>query len=300
MRFRALAIALLIAFPSAAVAVPAIAAGPTVGPPTTALTVKGKGYGAGIAVDIYFDTSAQCLVLPNAKGTWTCRFPVPRDAQPGSHFVTAVQRSTGAGLQKPYRVQTNWTHMNGLNAARTGHNLYENTINRQNVSELVLKWRVNLGAPLVQAVPVVADGIAFVATKDGKLHARNARTGAVVAGWPKQLGATITSGRAQSPAYADGRVYVGADNGRMYAFTKAGSSVGGFPLAATGASIESSPAISANRLYFTNSDGRLYAHNATTGVPPGGCLSYRAYFSGTKCLVAVGRLLEGLLDRRER
>lgn len=266
MRLRTRYMALLIACPSAALAAPAMTLGPPVGPPTTALTVKGTGYGAGVTVDIYFDTSAQCLVLANATGTWSCRFSVPRDAQPGGHFVTAVNRSTGAGVQKPYLVRTNWTHMNGLNAARTGHNLYENTLTRQNVSELVPKWRVNLGAPLVHAVPVVADGIVFVATQNGKLHARNARTGAVIPGWPKQLGATVSSGRAQSPAYADGRVYVGADDGRLYAFTKAGRRVPGFPLAATGAAIQSSPAIAANRLYFTNSEGRLYAHNATTGV----------------------------------
>ena len=231
MRLRAFSIPLLMALPPLVGAAPAITVGPTIGPPTTALTVKGTGYGTRVAVDIHFDTSRLCLVLANAAGSWSCRFPVPRDAQPGRHFVTAVQRGTGTGAQKPYLVRTNWTHMNGLNAARTGHNTYENTLNRQNVSELVLKWRVRLGAPLVQAVPAVADGIAFVATEDGKLHARNARTGAVVAGWPKRLGATITERRATSPAYAAGRVYVGADDGRLYAFTKTGRAVAGFPLA---------------------------------------------------------------------
>jgi outer membrane protein assembly factor BamB len=61
-----------------------------------------------------------------------------------------------------------------------------------------------------------AEGLLVFGTADGRLHAVNTVTGAEPDGWPVTLapGSAIRS----SPSIAaDGTVYVGADDGKLYA-----------------------------------------------------------------------------------
>jgi outer membrane protein assembly factor BamB len=74
--------------------------------------------------------------------------------------------------------------------------------------------------------------------------------------WPAATGAAITS----SPAVANGVVYVGSDDGRLYAFASGGCGAPTCPplwSGATGAAIKSSPAEANGVVFVGSDDGRL-------------------------------------------
>jgi outer membrane protein assembly factor BamB len=76
--------------------------------------------------------------------------------------------------------------------------------------------------------------------------------------WTGATGAGVAS----SPAVANGVVYVGSNNGNLYAFAVGCATGGGActPIwtAATGGAIDSSPAVAGNRVYVGSTDGKLY------------------------------------------
>ena len=66
-----------------------------------------------------------------------------------------------------------------------------------------------------------------------------------------------------SPAVADGSVYVGSDDGRLWAFSARSGAVRWS--ARTGGPIRSSPAVVGNTVYIGSDDGRIYALATRTG-----------------------------------
>ncbi len=68
-----------------------IALSPTAGVPTGKVTVKGTGFSAYEAVDVYFDTEDLCLGVTNASGFFSCALTVPKEA-----LSSATDPSTGA------------------------------------------------------------------------------------------------------------------------------------------------------------------------------------------------------------
>jgi eukaryotic-like serine/threonine-protein kinase len=77
--------------------------------------------------------------------------------------------------------------------------------------------------------------------------------------WSAKTGGPVKS----SPAIADGRVFVGSDDGHLHAFSLAeGKAAWTFK---TEGPIESSPLVAAGRVYIGSSDGALYAVDAATG-----------------------------------
>ncbi|HJV08680.1 MAG TPA: PQQ-binding-like beta-propeller repeat protein, partial [Acidimicrobiales bacterium] len=68
-----------------------------------------------------------------------------------------------------------------------------------------------------------------------------------------------------SPAVANGVVYVGSRDGKLYAFDAAG----GAPVwaATTGGAVDSSPAVASGMVYVGSNDDKLYAFDAATGAP---------------------------------
>src|SRR5438094_8541580 len=109
-----------------AFAAPAVTSSPASGPPTTKITVTGTGFGANAAVDVYFDLTDLCLALASDTGGFTCTIKAPQDAQPQTQWISAVQRNTGTGVQKPFAIHTDWAQFHGQNAKHTGYNPYEN------------------------------------------------------------------------------------------------------------------------------------------------------------------------------
>ncbi|HEY9840098.1 MAG TPA: PQQ-binding-like beta-propeller repeat protein, partial [Candidatus Obscuribacterales bacterium] len=66
---------------------------------------------------------------------------------------------------------------------------------------------------------------------------------------------------------ADGSIYLGAGDGKVYALSSSGTAKGGFSFSAVGA-ISSTTALSADgsRLYIGSDDGKLYAVNTSSGA----------------------------------
>ena len=160
-----------------------------------------------------------------------------------------------------------WTQF-GLNATHSGNN-FETTISTSNVSNLRLLFAAT-GAST--SPPAIANGVVYTSGGNhlwafdavGKTNC----TGVPV--WCSPLWtATISTGSdvQSSPAVYNGVVYVGSDNGKLYAFDAAGNTnCSGVPktcaplwTGSTGGSLFSSPAVVNGVLYIGSEDGKLYA-----------------------------------------
>ena len=103
--------------------------------------------------------------------------------------------------------------MFGYDPQHTRYNPSENVLNPTNVSGLVVDWTATTGNPYFnQSSPAVANGVVYICSSDGELHAFNASTGATI--WTVNIGLGATT----SPAVANGVVYVGLPDSHVYAF----------------------------------------------------------------------------------
>jgi outer membrane protein assembly factor BamB len=120
----------------------------------------------------------------------------------------------------------------------------------------------------------VANGVVYVGSVDAKLYAFDAAGVTGCAGTPKTCAPlwTATTGSAigfSSPAVANGVVYIGSTDTKLYAFDAAGmTSCAGTPktcaplwTATTGSSILSSPAVANGVVYIGSNDNKLYAYH---------------------------------------
>jgi outer membrane protein assembly factor BamB len=81
---------------------------------------------------------------------------------------------------------------------------------------------------------------------------------------PVSLRWSYTTGNfVDSPAVAGGTVYIGSDDGKVYALDAATGDLRW--TYTTGAAVESSPAVAAGTVYIGSNDDRVYALNAATG-----------------------------------
>jgi outer membrane protein assembly factor BamB len=276
---------------------PALSLAPSVGPPKSRVGVSGSRFGANEAVDVYFDTKDLALVSTDGAGGFSAvKIMVPRTAEPGTHWVTAVGRVTGRSAQAEFLVRTDWAQFRWSNQ-HTGFNSLENVLDVGNVSGLDVAWRGATGGAIGSS-PAVAGGVAYVGSQDSKLHAFDTATGAQlwaaptddwVSSSPAVSGGVVyvgsragtlyaldASNGAQlwsapigglnfsSPAVANGIVYIGANDKKLHAF----AAQNGAPLwaAPTGGTVASSPAVANGLVYVGSYDGKLYAFDAQSGV----------------------------------
>ena len=162
--------------------------------------------------------------------------------------------------------------------ANTGFNPAEAAISAGNVGSLATAWAAPTGNGIYSS-PAVAGGTVYVGSDDGKLHAFDAAGVTNCSAAPPRtcspLWTAATGGAVRSsPAVAGGTVYVGSDDGKLYAFDAAGlfNCSAGPPrtclarwVTTTGGIIRSSPAVSNGVVYVGSDDAGLYALNATTG-----------------------------------
>ncbi len=295
-------VALLIAIPCAYgfasvahAANPTITLSPAIGPPTSLVVVKGAGFGANEAVDVYFDLTDMVLAATSGTGAFSVSFRIPRASQPGTHYVTGVGRTSALSAQRRFTVSTSWAQY-GFNPAHLGLNPFENTLTSSNVSQLgalwaansgfdslsvangfvyagsqddhvyalntatgKVKWSVTTGGHVV-GTPAVSGGTVYFGSEDGKVYAVKATTGAAV--WTDDLSVLEPSGFDSSPTVTGGVVYIGGQSGTVYALSaSSGFSNWAFP---TGGAA-SSPAVSAGRVFVSSHDGNVYAVNAANG-----------------------------------
>ncbi len=81
-----LGLALLVAVGAVdALAATTVALWVAVGPPTTMTRVKGSGFGAGEAIDVYFDATDEVLAVGDGTGAFSLQIVVPASATAGNH-----------------------------------------------------------------------------------------------------------------------------------------------------------------------------------------------------------------------
>ena len=287
------AIFVFVSLVSSALAAPVVTLAPNIGPPTKSVTVSGTGFGAFAAVDVFFDTMDLCLVFANGAGAVSCVIKVPKDAQPQNHWVSMLQRNTGTGSQKPFLVRTDMGQFHGRNAAHSGVNPFENTLNVNNVGDLDTLWTARIGPYGTKGTAVVAGGKVYVKGQDGNLYAFDAKAGTTIPGFPVGTGGAYNM---STPAVGYGRVFVGGIDSKLHAYNAAtGAAVSGFPVS-LGGDVESTPSLALGNVYVACSDWQLYAFNATSGVPVTGFPVSIGGWSFSSPTVADGKIYVGSTD----
>ncbi len=144
-----------------------------------------------------------------------------------------------------------------------------------------VKWAFKTGGPIVTS-PAIADGIVYIASMDGHLHAIDQETGTEK--WKFKSRMPIAS----SPAVAGGLVYFVSSSGALAAIDVAtgqpkwvfpteyerkfeAKNLHGYPPAAQTIPdawdiFTSSPAVANGKVHFGSGDGNVYAVDAVTGV----------------------------------
>ena len=172
-----------------------------------------------------------------------------------------------------------------FDAAHTGYNPLESTINAGNVSTLQPAWSFDpqeYPAPS----PVVANGVAYLSCQKSKECALDTRTGKVL--WTQQV---FGDYRTSPGALSGGVLYVGSDSAppaKMYALS---ASTGDMIWSASADPIDlvsdgfKSPTVANGVVYAEDDAADLYAFNATTGARIfkvwAGTFAAPAYASGT-------------------
>ncbi len=120
-----------------------------------------------------------------------------------------------------------------------------------------LKWAFSTG-DAIHSSPVVADGTVYVGSRDYKLYALDAATGAKR--WEYKTGSWVES----SPAVVNDVVYFGSNDGWLYALNAhSGEKLWDFK---TEFPIRSSPAVADGIVYFGADDYYIYALDAVEGT----------------------------------
>lgn len=120
-----------------------------------------------------------------------------------------------------------------------------------------LKWSVRIGNATRNSTPVVAENTVYVGG-GVILHAFQAQSGRLR--WAVNLPADITT----VPAFANGTIYVGCRDGKVYALTSAGKLKWSAP-PDLGAPIYGSPIVAGNTVIVGGRKGVLAAIDGTTG-----------------------------------
>ncbi len=211
------------------------------------------------------------------------------DAQTGAHHWTAAANvqspptiadglvfgaSVGDGHLHAYDTNTGhevWstsgTDHYGLQVAATDGRVYVTTTDAGNTTLRALDdatgaqlWSTPIPAGDVQ--PAVASGRVFIATTS-TLYAFSAATGAPK--WNVSVSNRAGSSPISSPSVANGVVYLGSDNGRLYGFNAASGALR-FTSPATGAYIVGAAAIANGIVYAHSANDTLWAF----ALPPAG------------------------------
>ena len=235
----------------------AISLSPTGGPPTTQLQVSGVAFAPFAQIDIHFDAQDEALATADNTGSFSqIAIPAPASAPPGTHWVSAVERSGANSAQARFTVQTSWRQFHTENMAR--FNPFENVLNPSNVGRIQLLWNFTADSR-VESSPVVVNQLLFVGSDSGNVYALKADTGRLM--WSYPTGGPVSC----SPAVAiNGLVYVASSDFNVYALNaKTGALVWNYP---TGGPISSSPAVANGVVYVGSEDANVYALNARTGA----------------------------------
>jgi uncharacterized delta-60 repeat protein len=274
----------------------AVLASPDRVAPGGTTTVKGQGFSAHEAVDVYLDTTDLALAAADGVGAFHVPLNVPAGTAPGAHWVTAVGRTSGQAYQIPLSVGADWP-MFQFGPEHTGADPYETALTTGNVAKLHLLWRTAqaagthqtpaeqgglvygvgasvfaadagtgaqawTSAPIAGASPPAASGGGvLVSSTDGNMYDLDSGSG--LTRWTTSLG----GGTGGPAAISDGVAYVGTSTGRVVALdASTGQSLPSWTVFTAGGGIAGAPAVSDGAVYVGASDGKVYALDASTGA----------------------------------
>ena len=115
------------------------------------------------------------------------------------------------------------------------------------------KWRYK-GQPF-ESSPLLRDGILYVGSWDGNVHAIRAKTGKRV--WTYQTGNRVNT----SAAYSKGRIFIANQDGTLFALN---AKTGRLAWSASEATefFYAAPAVAYGRVFIGSTDGTMYAYGA--------------------------------------
>ena len=299
----------LFLFPTLATAAsPHIYDAPQAGPPGSQTAVVGNGFDPNAIIDLYLDSTDVGLVITDNNGSFgmalkapTIRqngltIQIPKDAVPGQHWITAVERITQIQAQVAFTVWTDWPKFH-FDLGSTGYNPLENVLGPETVGNLTTRWKFATGGYV--GSPTIANGVVYIGTSTGNygaLFALNAATGALLWKYTTQGGVatatvangvvyfgsvesqnvyalnaatgellwqyTVERGVVASPAVVNGVVYVGDWYRHFYALDAAtGALIWKDAIAGAG-----SPALANGVVYVVGDEHNMYALDANTGT----------------------------------
>ena len=173
--------------------------------------------------------------------------------------------------------------MFGFNAEHTHVIAHERILSAANVSGLVPSLMTGQAGPFLGSSPIVANGVVYIGSEDGKLYAYKA-TGCGTAKECQPLWFSEPAGGKidSAPAIIDGKVYIGSMDRRLYVYNASGcgrppcaplwisKAIGepGEPM--DNFAITTSPVVADGIVYVTSHDGKLYAYS-TAGCGKAEC-----------------------------
>ena len=174
-----------------------------------------------------------------------------RAVRVSSHIAALAVVSATLTAQQGASPADRWTQFRG-SAALLG------TSQATLPSQLKVLWTYEAGDAIDSSAAIV-DGVVFVGSADGHLHAVNLADGK--ARWKYKASADGIG--ESSPAVANGLVYVGDLSGTVHAVDAAtGKAVWTFK---TGGEVKSSPVVAGDRVIVGSYDAHLYALGAKDG-----------------------------------
>lgn len=234
----------------------------TYGPPTSSVQVKGSGFKGSETVSLLFDSSQLKSVAASKTGTFSVTIIIPSSALPGNHLLQAKGKSSGSTAQKPFLVQTDWVQQ-GFNREHTGFNVFENVLTTGNVGHLTQSWvypiDTNNYSAYVMGGGAIVNSIVYVSCYNNAYAfcALTTTTGQLLWSYP------TGNSTASTPAVANGFVYFGSTDGKLYALNAAtGTFMWSYD---TGFVINNAPLTANGLVYIGASNDTLSALNSLTG-----------------------------------
>jgi outer membrane protein assembly factor BamB len=134
----------------------------------------------------------------------------------------------------------------------------EHTFTRRNVGRLEVKWYRGTGPTLegINSSPAIANGVVYVGSDDGRLHAFGTGGGRL---WSRWVGAQVRS----SPAVAGGFVYIGSDAGNLQARKVAHGELAWEKH--LGGKVSAPPLVADDRVFVGSRGGMFFAFRARSG-----------------------------------
>jgi outer membrane protein assembly factor BamB len=194
----------------------------------------------------------------------------------GDHLFQLGDDGTLYAVNK-HSGRTFWTHNLGLLSASTpavvgrtvyatvlarGHGSNSGRVFALNYANGATRWYRDLPSPS-ESSPLVDHGTVFFGSQSGRVYALNARNGSVV--WTYDAPGAVKA----SPTLKGGVLYFGDYSGHLQAISEQSgrrlwiSGSEGAPLGS--GTFYSTPAVVYGRVFLGNTDGRVYAYDASTG-----------------------------------